>query len=61
MIDILISLIIDSGSSAFAGPAAIVSNNKSKTIESFAKGWSPINKEWLQVYKHLHFFFIIII
>lgn len=50
--DILVSLIIDSGSSGFAGHAAIVSNNNAKTIESFAKGWSPINKDGVQVYNN---------
>lgn len=50
--DILVSLIIDSGSSGFAGHAAIVSNNNSKTMESFAKGWSPINKDGVQVYNN---------
>lgn len=48
--DILVSLIIDSGSSGFAGHAAIVSTNNAKTMESFAKGWSPIDKDGVQVY-----------
>lgn len=48
--DILVSLIIDSGSAGFAGHAAIVSSNSSKSIESYAKSYSPINKDGVQYY-----------
>lgn len=48
--DILVSLVIDSGSSGFAGHAAIVSSNSSKSIESYAKSWSPIDKDGVQYY-----------
>lgn len=44
------SLVIDSGSSGFAVHAAIVSSNSAKTIESYAKGWSPIDKDGVQYY-----------
>lgn len=48
--DILVSLMIDSGSSGFAGHAAIVSSNSAKTIESYAKSFSPIDKDGVQYY-----------
>ncbi|EOS23336.1 hypothetical protein C806_02841 [Lachnospiraceae bacterium 3-1] len=48
--DILVSLMIDSGSVGFAGHAAIVSSNSAKTIESYAKNWSPIDKDGVQYY-----------
>lgn len=46
----LVSLVIASGSSGFAGHAAIVSSNSSKSIESYAKSWSPIDKDGVQYY-----------
>lgn len=48
--DILVSLILDSGSIAFAGHAGIVDSNSSITIESFAKSFSPIDKDGVQYY-----------
>jgi uncharacterized protein YycO len=48
--DILVSLIINSGSVGFAGHADIVSSNSLKTIESYAKSWSTINKDGVQYY-----------
>ncbi len=39
-----------SGSSSLVGHAAIVSNNKSVTIESFAKNYSPIGLDGVQRY-----------
>ena len=48
--DILVSLIIDSGSVGFAGHAAIVSSNSAKSIESYAQSFSPINKDGVQYY-----------
>lgn len=43
--DILVSYEIDSGSAAIGvGHSAIVSTNSEKTIESFAKDYSPVNK-----------------
>lgn len=48
--DILVSLNIDSGSFGFAGHAAIVSDSKYETIESYAKSFSPINKDGVQIY-----------
>lgn len=51
--DILVSLIIDSGSVGFAGHAAIVSSNNDQTIESYAKGWSPIDKDGVQYYDNI--------
>lgn len=50
--DILVSLIINSGSVGFAGHAAIVSSDSSITIESYAKSWSPINKDGVQYYNN---------
>lgn len=48
--DILVSLAIDSGSFGFAGHAAIVSDSKYETIESYAKSFSPIDKDGVQIY-----------
>lgn len=48
--DILVSLIIDSGSVGFAGHAGIVSSNSTITIESYAQSCSPINKDGVQYY-----------
>ncbi len=48
--DILVSLIIDSGSVGFAGHAAIVSNDSNKTVESYTESFSPINKDGVQYY-----------
>lgn len=48
--DIIVSLIADSGSVGFAGHAAIVAGNDWQTIESYAKEWSPINKNGVQRY-----------
>ena len=50
--DILVSLIINSGSVGFAGHAAIVSSDSTKTIESYAKKWSPIKKDGVQYYRN---------
>ena len=41
-----------SGSSSIVGHAAIVSNNKSVTIESFAKNYSPIGLDGVQRYSN---------
>lgn len=48
--DILVSTTTSSGSSAFAGHAAIVSSESSVTIESYAKDWSPIHQDGVQRY-----------
>lgn len=48
--DILVSTLIDSGSVAFSGHAAIVSSSSSTTIESYAQNWGPINKDGVQKY-----------
>ncbi len=48
--DILVSLIISSGSVGFAGHAAIVDTNSAMTIESYAKSFSPIDKDGVQYY-----------
>lgn len=48
--DILVSLTVDSGSFGFAGHAAIVSDSKYETIESYAKSFSPIDKDGVQIY-----------
>ena len=48
--DILVSLVIDSGSAGFAGHAAIVSDSRYETIESYAKSFSPIDKDGVQIY-----------
>ena len=50
--DILVSTLIDSGSVAFTGHAAIVSSPSSTTIESYAQNWSPINKDGVQKYSN---------
>lgn len=50
--DILVSTLIDSGSVAFTGHAAIVSSSSSTTIESNAQNWSPINKDGVQKYSN---------
>lgn len=50
--DILVSLNIDSGSSGFAGHAAIVSSQTSYTIESYAKSFSPINADGVHIYSN---------
>lgn len=50
--DILVSTLIDSGSVAFTGHAAIVSSSSSTTIESYAQNWSPINKDGVQKYSN---------
>lgn len=50
--DILVSLNIDSGSSGFAGHAAIVSSSAYYTIESYAKSFSPINADGVQIYSN---------
>lgn len=50
--DILVSLVINSGSVGFAGHAAIVSSNSTRTIESFAKSFSPIDKDGVQYYNN---------
>lgn len=50
--DIIVNLVVDSGSVGFAGHAAIVSSNSSKTIESYAKKWSPIKKDGVQYYSN---------
>ncbi|MCL2735859.1 MAG: hypothetical protein FWD75_04405 [Propionibacteriaceae bacterium] len=48
--DILVSLITDSGSVAFAGHAAIVSMDNHITVESFAESFSPIGLDGVQYY-----------
>lgn len=48
--DILVSLLVDSGSAGLAGHAAIVSLDSSVTIESFDKNFSPIKKDGVQYY-----------
>ena len=48
--DILVSLAVDSGSFGFAGHAAIVSDSRYETIESYAKSFSPIDKDGVQIY-----------
>jgi uncharacterized protein YycO len=48
--DIIVNLVIDSGSVGFAGHAAIVSNDYSKTVESYAKNWSPKKIDGVQYY-----------
>lgn len=50
--DIWVSLFASSGSIGFAGHAAIVSNTATKTVESFAKSFSPINKDGVQWYSN---------
>lgn len=50
--DILVSLNIDSGSSGFAGHAAIVSSSAYYTIESYAKSFSPIGADGVQIYSN---------
>lgn len=52
--DILVSLMIDSGSSGFAGHAAIVSTNNAKTVESYAKNFAPgtNKKDGVQIYRN---------
>jgi len=47
--DILVSLAVDSGSFGFAGHAAIVSDSRYETIESYAKSFSPIDKDGVQI------------
>jgi uncharacterized protein YycO len=49
--DVLVSYEINSGSSSIGvGHAAIVSRDYTRTVESFAKSWSPINKDGVQYY-----------
>ena len=50
--DILVSLVINSGSIGFAGHAAIVSDDQNTTIESYAESFSPINKNGVQYYSN---------
>jgi uncharacterized protein YycO len=49
--DVLVSYEINSGSSSIGvGHAAIVSRDYTRTVESFAKSWIPINKDGVQYY-----------
>ncbi|HDR7518063.1 TPA: septation ring formation regulator EzrA [Bacillus mobilis] len=49
--DVLVSYEINSGSSSIGvGHTAIVSKDSSRTIESFAKSWSPTGKDGVQYY-----------
>lgn len=50
--DILVSLIVDSGSFGFAGHAAIVHTDRSLTIESYAGSFSPIGIDGVQIYEN---------
>lgn len=47
---IIISLALNFGSVRLAGHAAIVSQDRWQTIESYAKDWSPIKKDGVQKY-----------
>ncbi|MCW8784506.1 septation ring formation regulator EzrA [Bacillus velezensis] len=51
--DVLTSYEINSGSwSIGVGHAAVVSTNKSKTVEAWAKSWSPINQDGVRRYNN---------
>ncbi|MCT6926031.1 YiiX/YebB-like N1pC/P60 family cysteine hydrolase [Metasolibacillus sp.] len=51
--DILVDTTVNSGSIAFTGHAAIVAySDHRKTVESFAKSFSPIDKDGVQFYNN---------
>ena len=51
--DILVDTTVNSGSVAFTGHAAIVAySDTKKTVESFAKSFSPLNKDGVQLYSN---------